>query len=107
MSDVRGKGLSAQSERVSEGARRRLTRRDIAGVGVEADEDVRGDLLGVLLFHLVAAGDVEEGLADFRAGGEDEAQLGELAGAPAMLEGVKVASGCAGAGAAAAAAPAC
>ena len=44
---------------------------------------------------------MEEGLPGFGDGGEDEAKLGELGGAAAVLEGIEVAGFGAGAGAAA------
>ncbi len=45
---------------------------------------------------------MEEGLSSLGDGGEDEAEVGELSGAAAVLEGVEVAGLAAGAGAAAA-----
>ncbi len=51
---------------------------------------------------LVAAGEAEEGVAGLRDGGEEGAELGELGGAAAVLEGVEVAGWRAGAGASAA-----
>ena len=50
----------------------------------------------------MAGGEVEEGLPGLWDGGEDEAEVGELSGAAAVLEGVEVAGLAAGAGAAAA-----
>jgi hypothetical protein len=50
----------------------------------------------------VAGGEVDEGLPGLGDGGEDEAEVGELGGAAAVLEGVEVAGLAAGAGAAAA-----
>ena len=61
-------------------------------------------MLGAVVFELVAAGEVEEGLAGLGDGGEEEAELGELGGAAAVFEGVEVAGLGAGAGAAAASA---
>ena len=44
----------------------------------EAGEEEGGDLVGAALLDLVAAGEGEEGVADFRVGSEEEAELGEL-----------------------------
>ena len=74
---------------------------DLLGMLEEAGEEEGGDLVGATLFDLVAGGEGEEGVADLGIGGKEEAELGELGGAAAMLEGVEVAAGCAGAGAAA------
>ena len=74
---------------------------NVAGVVVELDEELGGDFQGACVLHVVAAGEGEEGVADAGVGGEDDADGGELFGAAAVLEGVEVASGSAGAGAAA------
>ena len=50
----------------------------------------------------MAAGEAEEGVAGLRDGGEEGAELGELGGAAAVLEGVEVAGRGTGAGAPAA-----
>ncbi len=50
----------------------------------------------------MAGGEVEKGLSGLGDGGEDEAEVGELSGAAAVLEGVEVAGLAASAGAAAA-----
>jgi hypothetical protein len=85
-----------------EGAAARAAFSDVAGVLEEAGEEEGGDLVGAALLDLVALGEGEEGVADFRVGGEEEAELGELGGAAAVLEGVEVAARRAGAGASAA-----
>ncbi len=76
----------------------------LVGAVEEALEEEGGDVFGAALLELVAAGEGEEGLAGLGEGCEEGAELGELGGASAVLEGVEVAEGCAGAGAAAAAA---
>ncbi len=68
----------------------------------EALEEEGGDLFGAALLEPVTAGEAEEGLAGLGGGGEEDAELGELGGAPPMFEGVEVAGGCSGAGATAA-----
>ena len=75
----------------------------------EALEEESGDLFGAALLDLVAAGEVEEGLAGLGEGGEEGAELGpstrlrinSLGGATSVLEGVEVAGWGAGAGASA------
>lgn len=74
-----------------------------AGAFHHCPQEMGGDLLRLALLELVTAGEVEEGLPGFRHGGEEEAELGELGGATAVLEGVKVARFGAGAGTTAAA----
>lgn len=56
-----------------------------------------GDLLRLALFELMTAGEVQKGLPGLRDGGEEEAELGELGGATAVFQGVKVAGLAAGA----------
>lgn len=70
---------------------------DLAGVLEEAGEEEGGDVFRPSLLQLVAAGELQEGLAGLGDGGQERAQLGELAGAGAMFEGVEVAAGRAGA----------
>ena len=70
----------------------------------EALEEEVGDLFGAALLELGAAGEVQGGFAGLGEGGEEGAELGELGGATAVLEGVEVAGWGTGAGAAAAAA---
>jgi hypothetical protein len=84
-----------------EGTAARAAFGHLAGVLEEAGEEEGGDLVGAALLDLVALGEGEEGVADSRVGSEEEAELGELGGAAAVLEGVEVAARCAGAGAAA------
>ena len=86
-----GKGLSVQSSVPQ-----------LAGALDEALEEEGGDLFGAALLELVAAGEAEEGVAGLRDGGEEGAELGELGGAAAVLEGVEVAGRGTGAGASAA-----
>ncbi len=74
----------------------------LVGALDEAVEEEVGDLFGAALLELVAAGEVEEGLAGLREGGEEGAELGELGGAAAVLEGVEVAGWGTGTGASAA-----
>ena len=74
----------------------------LVGVLEEALEEEGGDVFGAALLELVAAGEGEEGLASLGDGGEEDAELGELCGASAVLEGVEVALGGAGAGSGAA-----
>jgi len=103
LSVVQGLALSVRSVGAEgcEGAVAGPACGDLAGVLEEAGEEEGGDLVGAALLDLVASGEGEEGVADLRVGGEEEAELGELGGAAAVLEGVEVAAGCAGAGAAA------
>ena len=70
-------------------------------MGVEAGDERGGDFLGAAVPGVAAAGECEEGGPGARVGGDDGADLGELAGAAAVLEGVEVAAGRAGTGAAA------
>jgi hypothetical protein len=67
----------------------------------EALEEEGGDFFGATLLELVAAGECEEGLASLGDGGEENADFRHLGGAAAVFEGVEVAFGGAGAGAAA------
>jgi hypothetical protein len=71
-------------------------------VGEEADDEGGGGLFGVLLVALTLAGHGEEGVAGGGGLGDEGADLGELPRAAAVLEGVEVAAGSAGAGAGAA-----
>lgn len=73
-----------------------------SGVLDDAAEEEGGDFFRFALAGAVAAGEVEKGATGLRDPGEDGAELGELGGAAAVLEGVEVASGGAGAGAPAA-----
>jgi hypothetical protein len=70
----------------------------LVGAVEEEGEEEGGDLVGALLFELVAVGDIEEGGAGRGVLGEEGADLGKLARAPAVLEGVEVTARCAGAG---------
>jgi len=101
LSVVQGLALSVRSVGAEgcEGAVAGPACGDLAGVLEEAGEEEGGDLVGAALLDLVASGEGEEGVADLRVGGEEEAELGELGGAAAVLEGVEVAAGGAGAGA--------
>ena len=74
----------------------------LVGVLEEALEEESGDVFGAALLELVTAGEGEEGVAGLGDGGEEGTELGELSGAPAVLQGVEVALGGTGAGAAAA-----
>ncbi len=58
-------------------------------------------MLRLALLEAVTGGEVEEGLPGLGDGGEDEAEVGELSGAAAVLEGVEVSGLAARAGAAA------
>jgi hypothetical protein len=58
---------------------------------------------GVLDLEIVALGEAVHGFAELGVLGEESAELSELSGVAAVLEGVEVAPGGTGAGAAAAA----
>ena len=92
------RGLNVQSF-----DRLRMSGTDLVGALDEALEEESGDLFGAALLEPVTAGEAEEGFAGLGEGGEEGAELGELGGASAVLEGVEVAVGCSGAGASAAA----
>src|SRR3990170_654514 len=79
-----------------------LRRGYLAGAVDEAAEEENGHLLRLALLHLMAAGEVQEGAAGLRDGGEEGAELSKLGGAEAVPEGVEVAARGTGAGAAAA-----
>ena len=68
---------------------------------VEAGDERGGDFFGAAVLSVAATGEGEQGGAGAGVGGDDGADLGELAGAAAVLEGVEVAAGRAGTGAAA------
>ena len=74
----------------------------LGGAVEEALEEDGGEVFGAALLKLVAAGEGEEGFTGLGDGGEDGAELGELGGAAAVLEGVEVAGRGTGAGASAA-----
>ena len=74
----------------------------LEGAVEEALEEDGGEVFGAVLLELVAAGEGEEGFTGLGDGGEEGAELGELGGTAAVLEGVEVAGWGAGAGASAA-----
>ena len=69
-----------------------------AGAFHHCVQETGGDLLRLALLEVVTAGEAQEGLPGLRHGGEEEAELGELGGATAVLEGVEVAGFAPGAG---------
>ncbi len=82
--------------------RLRMSGPHLEGAVEEALEEEGGEFFGAALLKLVAAGEGEEGAASLGDGSEEGAELGELGGAAAVLEGVEVAGRGAGAGASAA-----
>ena len=70
----------------------------------EALEEEGGHVFGAALLGAVASGEGEEGLAGLGDGGEEDAEFCELSRPTPVLEGVEVAFGGTGAGAATAAA---
>ena len=91
------RGLNVQSF-----DRLRMSGPHLEGAVQEALEEEGGDVFGAALLKLVAAGEGEEGFTGLGDGGEEGAELGELGGAAAVLEGVEVAGWGTGAGASAA-----
>jgi hypothetical protein len=75
-------------EEISERSRRILAACYIASVVDDADEELGGDRLGLFVVALAAVGEGEKGVAGGLGGGDESADLGELAGAAAVLEGV-------------------
>ncbi len=68
----------------------------------EVGEELDGDVAGLGLLAAVASHETGQALAGLRDDGQGDGELLELAGVGAVLEGVEVAPGGAGAGAAAA-----
>jgi hypothetical protein len=89
-------------QQVLEGAAGRFAAGYLFGVFEEAGDPHSRNLLRLGLTLEVAAAEVEEGELELGVGGEEGADLGELLGAAAVLEGVEVAGRGAGAGAGAA-----
>ncbi len=71
--------------------RLRMSGPHLEGAVEEALEEEGGEVFGAALLKLVTAGEGEEGFASLGDGGEEGAELGELGGAAAVLEGVEVA----------------
>ena len=63
----------------------------LEATGDDLAEDVGGKFVGLAVPVLEAAQEAEEGLAGGRTGSKKHAELGELAGVTAVLEGVEVA----------------
>ncbi len=71
------------------------------GLVEEGVEDVGGGAFGLAALGALASGEADEGLADFRDGGEEGEEALHVARPAAVPEGVEVAGLGAGAGAAA------
>ena len=71
----------------------------LEAAGDDLADEVGGEFVGFHLFDLMSPGELKKGFTGGGASGERGADLGELAGAAAVFEGVEVAFGGAGAGA--------